>query len=607
MLTSAISFMVSLRDMEIKRNSTGISQQKSTPIRVSGSTSTPAAPSHDNSAPFAIPAAHKTTPDGMVADTISDLSSNITTAPIIANNSTKCNSDLPIDITIDSPPLQAAIANTFKPAATPTSSLTPDVSIRNPTIIPPDPDQHKQSKSEDIASPYIKFELEKAKKDPELVHIRSCHNYKFLTISESDDQYIEATAVQPIEHDGHSSTMFKPIKATEFEDDEEYFQFLHPETGCYLSLSSTATEPKHGLCAALITPSDEDRHVFKVLDCESLVTFPTTPVAFKHPCDNNKYLRVDATNTLYFDLQDCHGDQTILNQITATACGRYIRIKNISTDGFWRVNDLLGNIIAADSSDKTDNDPKTLFLPVQLADNIVALRSKWNNKFCHMGMFGYNATLDHLYADVPSNIIEQAKLVVVESIISKSIYDIAFKDKEAIIYNENKVQKGCASAENPDCVDSTISLKFAYKKTNTISFGASYSLKLGTSASVTCRVIPCIYEGKIEYKAESTYESHWGVTSTTETYMEATYTTKVPAKHKVTVTLDATEAMCDIPFNYSRRDILCSGDTKPYPVMTDGIFKGVNFFDFKFSCKYVALTPTSDDNEKIEEFITTST
>ncbi|KAF4380958.1 hypothetical protein F8388_011880 [Cannabis sativa] len=432
---------------------------------------------------------------------------------------------------------------------------------------------------EDIASPYIKFELEKAKKDPELVHIRSCHNYKFLTISESDDQYIEATAVHPIEHDGRSSTMFKPIKATEFEDDEEYFQFLHPETGCYLSLSSTtATEPKHGLCAALITPSDEDRHVFKVLDCESLVTFPTTPVAFKHPCDDNKYLR-----------------------ITATACGGYVRIKNVFTDGFWRVDHTFGDIIRADSSDKTDNDPKTLFFPVQLGNNVVALRSKWNNKFCHRG------SLDYLYADVPCNIIEQAKLVVVENIISKSIYDIAFKETDAIIYNENKVQKGCASAENPHCVDSTISLKFAYKKTNTISFGASYSLKLGTSASVTCRVIPCIYEGKIEYKAESTYESHWGITSTTETYMEATYTTKVPAKHKVTVTLNATEAMCDIPFNYSRRDILCSGEPKLYPVMTDGIFKGVNFFDFKFSCKFVALPSTSEDNEKIEEFISIST
>ncbi|XP_062086410.1 uncharacterized protein LOC133792517 [Humulus lupulus] len=188
--------------------------------------------------------------------------------------------------------------------------------------------------------------------------------------------------------------------------------------------------------------------------------------------------------------------------------------------------------------------------------------------------------------------------VVEENIMSSSTYDIRFNKDEGKVYNLNVVQKGYALTENTGREESTISLKFGYKKTYTSSFGTSYSLKLGAKTSVVCSVIPLIVEGKIEYTADSMYETHWEQTMTTETFIEVTYTAKMPANKKVTVTLEATEGMCDVPFSYTRRDILCSGKAVVHN-MEDGIYKGVNLFNFNFKSNYEPLP--KGHNEKIEE------
>ena len=58
----------------------------------------------------------------------------------------------------------------------------------------------------------------------------------------------------------------------------------------------------------------------------------------------------------------------------------------------------------------------------------------------------------------------------------------------------------------------------------------------------------------------------------------------VPAMTKVTVTMTATQASCDVPFSYTQRDILTNGKYVIYN-LDDGVYKGVNAFNFKYQTK----------------------
>ncbi|XP_062079851.1 uncharacterized protein LOC133784573 [Humulus lupulus] len=435
---------------------------------------------------------------------------------------------------------------------------------------------------EDITSPFVKFEVERAKKDPELVHIRCCHNNKYLAAPESNSWWVMATADQPVEDDGRSSTMFKPIKTDEF-DNEEYFRFFHPGSGHYACLWRAAKPHDDGLIAAYSSKDGDHCDVYKVLDWESLVIFPKTIVGFKMQGTENKYLSyrwIEGHPYLQFVPNDI-ADQTTGNEISSFGDG-YIRIRNLSTGKFWRRSP---NWIWADSSDTTGNDKDTLFWPIKLSDNVVALRNLGNNYFCKS--LTTEGKTECLNAGVPS-ITDEAKLEVVEGVISRSIYDLNFRPEDGRIYNVKVIEKAHEAAENNDDVENTMALKFSYKDTSSSTLGGSVSLKLGVKTTLQVDTIPLIFEGKIELSAECTGTHQWGSTNTVETLTESTYTVKVPPKTRVIVTLVASKGTCDVPFSYTRRDLLYNGNTIMNN-LDDGIYTGVNTFNVDFQSRHEKL------------------
>ncbi|KAF4361022.1 hypothetical protein F8388_016831 [Cannabis sativa] len=442
---------------------------------------------------------------------------------------------------------------------------------------------------DDISSRYIKFEMETAQKDGELVHIKCCHNNKYLSIQEynNDDSsivkyYIEATAVEPIEDvDLPTSTMFKPIKA--YDGDEEYIKFLHPATGFYAcraneNFEQYNTEEGLGACPGT-TDDSSDR--FRIVDWESLVIFPKTAVAFKLPEKDNKFLSVvDSTKVphyLQFVPNQDTGNKTIGNEVSSYGDG-CVRIKNISTGMFWMVSEKNKNWVTADYSEDADIKEYTVFWPIKLSKNTIALRDWKRYSFCQS--YTSEGITDCLNSSA-STITDEVKLEVVENIISKSIYEIRYHKDEGKLYNLNVVQKGYASADNYEDKDNEVSLKFSYKKTTSSNFGSTHSLNLGGKATLKVDWIPFIVENKIEFSADYTYEYQWGETTSTETLIEATYTAKVPNMKRVKVTLVATEGMCEVPFSYTRRDIHYNGDAVVHK-LDDGIYKGVSLFNFDF-------------------------
>ncbi|EXB59941.1 hypothetical protein L484_013061 [Morus notabilis] len=426
---------------------------------------------------------------------------------------------------------------------------------------------------EEIASPFAKFEVETAKKNPEFVHIRCCHNNKYLVRllgegSSSRSLWIVAAANKSQEDvDVLSCTMFKPVQS-----DENHFRFLHVESGRYARLSKEKEPYTDGLLAGSSSIDTDLQDVYKVFDWESLVVFPKI-VAFKL---GDKYLShrwIEGYPYLQFVSTDS-GDQTIANEISTFGDG-FVRIRSLSTGNFWRRSP---NWIWADSTDSTGSDSNTLFLPIKLADNVVALRNLGNNCICKS--LTTEGKTDCLNAAV-HNIINDAKLEVEESVLSRSIYNINFRRDEGRVYNLKVIEKGHSEADNYTNVENTVSLKFSYKKTSASTIGGSVSLKLGVKTPLQIAAIPLIVEGKVEISGEVTTAVQWGKTEAVETVTETTYSAKVPPMTKTIVTLTGTEGMCDVPFSYTQRDILHNGDPR-IQNMDDGIYTGINMFGFKF-------------------------
>ncbi|KAM6576887.1 hypothetical protein CsatB_028724 [Cannabis sativa] len=443
----------------------------------------------------------------------------------------------------------------------------------------------------DITSPLVKFELISAQENPEWVHIRCCHNNKFLAMQVNKDNVndpwlILASSDDPIEEDSPEKpgTWFQVTK-----DSDNSFKFTHVATQ-----RCTAFYHDSLYAFSSIPPADggDKMTEFDILDWESLVLFPkTATVAFLGP--NNKYLSCnrDHYNVMLYNSDDIT-DASVAHQIFVVGDG-YIRIKNISTGMFWTRVDYGWISAVADYRDTNTS----LFWPVKVADSAVALLYKnyTSSEDRYIQICTDDKYTDVLKANGPK-INSYTKLVVLETAGSRSIYGIDFRPEEGRIYNVKALEKAHASAENHDeKEDNTISLTFSYKNSSSTTFSASVSLKVGVQTSLEVDEIPLVAKEKIECSYELTGTVGWQKTNTVETTTESTYTVKVPPMTRTIVTLVATQGMCDVPFSYTQRDILHDG-TVIIHKLNDGIFTGLNTFNMDFIARNEKLPPKDDDN-----------
>ncbi|XP_060964923.1 uncharacterized protein LOC115719067 [Cannabis sativa] len=444
------------------------------------------------------------------------------------------------------------------------------------------------SDGNDITSPNVKFELISAKKNPKWVHIRCSHNNKFLTMQVDKNNVdnpwvILASSGEPIEKDSpeQPGTWFQVTK-----DGDTSFKFTH------VASQRCAAFYRESLYAVLGIPVDGDAKMtkFDILDWQSLVLFPKTPtVAFLGP--NNKYLTPYGDDSvMLFNSVDIT-DVGVAHQIFVVGDG-YICVKNVSTGTFWTLS--YKNWIYAIVHDLKD---ATLFWPVKVADNTVALLYKdpVSTKDRYTQIFSDDNYEDGLNAN-STKITSVAKLVVVETAGSRSIYGIDFRPDEGRIYNVQALEKAHASAENYDEKDdNTLNLTFSYKTSRATTYSASGSFKIGVHTSIEVSEVPLVAKETIGFSYEFTTTIGWASTKTVETATESTYTVKVPSKTRTTVTLIATQGMCDVPFSYTQRDVLHDGSVIIHK-LNDGIFTGLNTFNMDFIALEEKLPTNKDDN-----------
>ncbi|KAG5547082.1 hypothetical protein RHGRI_012946 [Rhododendron griersonianum] len=232
------------------------------------------------------------------------------------------------------------------------------------------------------------------------------------------------------------------------------------------------------------------------------------------------------------------------------------------------------------SYDTTTTNLDTLFYPVKVGDNVVALHNLGNNKFCKR--LTTEGKTDCLNAGVDT-ISKEARLVVEELVVSREIYNVNFHLLDARIYNQSIVTMVTKTDTNDTQESNTATLKFLRNETKSSTWTGTVSFKLGVKTEIQTG-IPFIVEGKVEVSAEFTGSYQWGETVSTENQVETEYTFSVPPMSKVTVSLLATQGSCDVPYSYTQRDTLMNGEQVIHN-FDDGVYTGINSFNFFYQTK----------------------
>lgn len=424
----------------------------------------------------------------------------------------------------------------------------------------------------EAVSPYAKFQVEMATSAAAqgLVNIRCCYNNKYWQKQSEKSLQIVAGADKPDEDQSKwSCTLFEPTYTTDGANaDDNKARFHHISLGRYVSSAGPNSPSVDSLYLGSTSPDNNDSsQVFEIIDWESLLVLPKH-ISFK----GDKGMYLSAVDNLFqrFNSSDS-GDPAVAYEIIPIGDGS-VRIKADYNGKFWttqRGGDFQTNLLI----DSTNDYPYTLFWPIKVNNNVIALRSLSSNKFCRK-------YADILCANV-STISKDARLEVEEAVISRAIYNVNFRLPEARIYQHDNITMVTEDVTNNSTVANIKTIKSSYTETKSSAWNSSSSLILGTKCSLESG-IPFIKEGKIYISTDQLTETYqWGETNTSTNVVESTYTVSILPMSRTKVILVATKGLCEIPFSYTHRDVLTNGKHSTYN-KDDGVYTGVNYYNFQY-------------------------
>nr|XP_043615097.1 uncharacterized protein LOC122587084 [Erigeron canadensis] len=454
-----------------------------------------------------------------------------------------------------------------------------------------------------IWSPRAKFEAVQAETgDGTLVNIRCCYNNKYLTVHKTDDDgyWVIASANEPQEDQTDPScTLFQP-------------QTGEQGRVCLFSvgMSKYATASTGGAddtdWADGLKISDSEKLDFNIIDWETLVVLPSQ-VSFKY---EGKYLCsrvIETTPYLRFESGLEAEDPLVVHQLFPTSDGNY-RIKDLNSGKFWKEGPSKWIL---DDGDEADDDT-SVFSFVKITDGVFAVRSLGSKNFCGTGKpesldddeeKGEATETDDgelagcLNASYPE-ITKETRLIVEERVAERDIFDITYRLSDARIYNKEDKQVAQAIASNYTNEKDTFTLTLSASGSNITKWtnDASVATPPGVKVNFKVTAVPVVTTNdSIELTNQYIRDTHeWGVAETTEVQKEVTYATVVPPFTSVKVTLGCSKAACDVPFSYTQRDVLVTGEVVT-TVKDDGMFFGVNHYGFYVVNNQVSTKGTIDD------------
>lgn len=184
-----------------------------------------------------------------------------------------------------------------------------------------------------------------------------------------------------------------------------------------------------------------------------------------------------------------------------------------------------------------------------------------------------------------STITDTARLEVTEIVVARSVEDIEYRVNDARVYGKKILTVSKGVAINNTDVEDKVSLKFRYEKKVERTWSSSVSSTFGIATKFTSK-IPTVGSLKFELSLEVSSGNTREETEKEKSFVETGETITIPAMSKVKFSAMVTQACCDIPFSYTRRDTLKDGRQVTHH-LEDGIFTGVTTYDYKFETEKV--------------------
>lgn len=219
---------------------------------------------------------------------------------------------------------------------------------------------HLRANEESAFSHLAKIQVEVAESDTRYVHLRFTHTNKYWGRL-PNDRFFTATSDQPVSNQSDPAcTLFQPAAMT----NNGPFSLTHVQSRRLVGVDTSAN-----LLVAL------DAHIgsssiFTFVDWDTLVKLPRH-VAFKG--HNDRYVRgVRIGNNPLLQLSSTDPNEGEASYEVQLMHDGHVRIKSLHFGRYWR---LSPNWIWADNNDAHGDNADTLFWPVKIDDNTIALRN----------------------------------------------------------------------------------------------------------------------------------------------------------------------------------------------------------------------------------------
>jgi hypothetical protein len=317
-------------------------------------------------------------------------------------------------------------------------------------------------------------------------------------------------------------------------------------------------------------------------------------VSFKG--ENGLYVRVlpgEYTTNLKFDSNDNEDISTTFS--TLNFADGYVYLKSEFNGKIVEYH----HEIKAFSAEHDTRDTMNAFRVLKFGDFFVL--QAHSKRFCQL-LRGDDYGRDLYFFATADRIVDCTKLTLEEPVLNREIYNIEYhRTDHARVYDTTIMNLATATAINETSEENTVKSTMSITTTASTKHDSTTAHKTNVSGSITGGLTFKVVSASVEvqYGKEDSEAKIWGTETKTEKKQEIVYEVTVPANKKVTVTVTAKQAKCNVPFSYTQRDMLLTGEMRIYNY-EDGLYTGINCFDLSYETEEEELELEIDQSKRIK-------
>ncbi|KAK8682415.1 hypothetical protein V6N13_054803 [Hibiscus sabdariffa] len=175
---------------------------------------------------------------------------------------------------------------------------------------------------------------------------------------------------------------------------------------------------------------------------------------------------------------------------------------------------------------------------------------------------------------------KEARLTLEEPVLSMDIYDVAYHLQNSRVYDQTTFMVAKNYASNFTDEPTHMEVKLTYENVRTSVWKRNLSVSSAMQAKTEFNV-PIIIDGRVELSAEYHDDVKWDENKTRKTVTDIVHKVVVPKMTKVTVSLIATRAKCDVPFSFMQSATLYD-ETIVITEVEGTTYTGTNYYSIHF-------------------------